>query len=100
MRIPSPPLETAYLRWVGAFVCGVGLLYLYPFAGRDPQRASSRWTTVLEVTALVRVVVALFVAAAVARGELAWQWSSVPVTDMLLAAVQLLMLRRGVFAHA
>lgn len=99
MQIPAAPSETVHLRWVGVFVVSVGLFYLYPFAGSERARRRSRLATVLEVTAMARVAVGLFVASAMAAGALVWQWSSVLVTDWALAAVQILMLRRGAFTH-
>jgi hypothetical protein len=92
MRVPAPPGETVYLRWIGVFVGCIGLFYLYPFG---LARRGARLRVVLEVTLLARVAVAVFVAAAMAAGALAWQWSSVSVTDLAVASVQLHLLRRG-----
>jgi hypothetical protein len=92
MGIGTVPAEPVFLRFVGVFVGAVGLSYLLPFAG-DPARRATRLRTVLEVTALVRACVAVFVALAIASGSLALAWASVAVTDAALALVQISMLR-------
>lgn len=98
MGVPAPACETVFLRYIGAFVAAVGLLYLYPFAveGRAPWR---RLPTVVEATALVRCGIAAFVALAVAVGSLAAAWLSVAAVDAGLAAAQLVLLRRGFFGR-
>lgn len=80
-------------RWVGVFVLAVGVLYLYPFAAGVARGA--RLGTLAEATAIVRALVAAFVVAALAAGELPAGWSLVAATDGGLAAAQLLALRRG-----
>jgi len=92
---PLPaPAEPVYLRFVGAFVAGVGASYLYPFLPGVVPRPG-RLATVAEGTALVRGSVALFLGAAVAAGALAAGWLVVAAVDGLLAAVQLGLLARG-----
>ncbi len=92
MRIAELPAEPIYLRFIGAFVGGVGLAYLYPFLCRG--RSDARLTVVLEVTALVRLCVALFLGVSLAEGSLAAAWSTVLLTDLLLALAQIWMLTR------
>jgi len=90
---------SVYLRFLGAFVAGVGASYLYPLllaAFGAPDRPG-RLPAVIEVTALVRTGVALFVAGAVTAGALATPWISVAGTDAALAALQLWLLGRGAF---
>lgn len=94
MGIAGRLAEPVHLRLAGAFVAAVGLVYLYPFVTADPGR---RLPVVVEVTALVRAVVATFVAAAVAAGALAPGWLLVTAFDGALAALQLLLLRKGAF---
>lgn len=93
MGIASIPAEPVYLRFVGAFVGGVGALYLYPFALSAARRAQ-RLDTVLEATALVRIVVALVVGGCIASGTLEVRWITVALTDAVLAAVQIGILSR------
>jgi hypothetical protein len=97
---PGPTLAGggAYLRFVGAFVAGVGAAYLYPFVpGLAPR--PGRLATIAEVTALVRGGIALFLAGAVATGTLAAAWLLVAGFDAALAGAQVWMLRRGWIAH-
>lgn len=88
--------EGVYLRYIGTFVAAVGAAYLYPLVlpprggGRD---GADRLPTVLEVTALVRGAVAVFVTAAVTIGTLAAPWLLVAAVDGGLAALQLRLLR-------
>jgi len=109
-----------YLRFIGAFVAGVGASYLYPLVlsalapvrtqartqvpaqtrAQAPARARpGRLPAVIEVTALVRAGVALFVTGAVISGALSPPWLSVAGTDAGLAALQLWMLARGMFGR-
>jgi len=88
-----------YLRFVGVFVAGVGAAYLYPLllSALGGSDRPGRLPVVIEVTALLRTGVALFVTGAVAAGALDVPWLSVAATDAVLAALQLWMLRRGMF---
>jgi hypothetical protein len=85
--------ELIYVSFVGVFVGSVGLSYLYPLLG-DPTHRLRRWREVLEVTALLRFSVGLFVTWSLVAGDLPWGWVSVPLTDFTLATVQLLILRK------
>lgn len=93
MRIAAVPAEPIYLRWIGVFVACVGLSYLYPFLYRGAPGREARLTVVLEVTVPTRLAVALFVGAGVLAGALSVPWLSVLFTDLVLAAVQLAMLK-------
>lgn len=96
---PSPAVGgAAYLRFVGAFVAGVGACYLYPFLpGLAPR--PGRLAVVAEVTALVRGGIALFLVGAALAGALPASWLLVAGFDAALAAAQVWMLRRGWIAH-
>lgn len=100
-----PEVAWPYLRFVGAFVAGVGASYLYPLwpwllsvlgTGERPGRLPA----IIEVTALVRTGVALFLVGAVAAGALSAPWLSVAATDATLAVLQLWLLSRGAFGRA
>jgi len=97
LRIPVMPVEPVYLRFVGVFVLGVGLSYLYPFCLGEGGKRDRLFAGVLHVTALVRFCVAAFVTVSVLGGALTPAWITVALTDALLAAVQVFMLARGVF---
>ena len=95
MGIEPAPSDPTFLRFVGVFVGGVGLSYLYPWA-LDARRREERVWTVLEVSAGLRLLVAAFVLASVATGALVARWSMVAVTDLAFALVQLAWIaRRG-----
>jgi hypothetical protein len=83
-----------YLRFTGVFVGLVGFSYLWGLAG-----GPARLRVVLALTAWFRLAVGIFSTWAVATGRLAPAWSSVPATDLLLAAVQAWLLWRGVFKN-
>ncbi len=90
MGVADLPAEPIYMRFIGVFVGSVGLAYLYPFLFTD--RSGVRQAVVLEVTALVRLGVALFLGISIARAALAPAWSTVLLTDLGLAIAQLWML--------
>ena len=95
MGIEPAPSDPTFLRFVGVFVGGVGLSYLYPWA-LDARRREERVWTVLEVSAGLRLLVAAFVLTSVATGALVARWSMVAATDLAFALVQLAWIaRRG-----
>jgi hypothetical protein len=94
MLIARQPSETIWLRFVGAFVTGIGLTYLYALAATR-GRGGILLAAVLEFTAIVRGAVGLVVGASVARGALPAAWLTVAVTDLALAIVQAVLVRQG-----
>ncbi len=78
-----------YLSWMGVFVGGVGLSYALVVADRHSGQ------TVWKFTALVRVLVAVFVAWHVVGGSLAPAWATVALTDSVVAVVQMALVRAG-----
>lgn len=101
MLVPEVSGELFFLRWVGAFVASVGLVYLLPFlqARSAPDLFWSRLLAALEMTALVRFCIALFVGSCLLSGALSWHWVSVAVVDMTLALLQLWIVP-GLRSHA
>ncbi len=89
MGVSLPPAAClVFIRFIGAFVFGVGALYLFAalrFAGRG-DRSALVW--VLGLTAWMRSVIFVFTAAAILTDALAPSWWSVPATDGLLALGQ------------
>lgn len=84
---------SVFVRWLGVFVATVGTAYLYPWRVR-PLRPG-RIAAVVEVTALQRGAVALFVIAGVASAALGPLWLAVALFDGAVATVQLDLLHRG-----
>jgi hypothetical protein len=92
--------DVAYLRFVGVFVGCVGLAYLFPWLTRDRFRRSRRIVSAVEMTAGVRLAVALFLGVAVAAGTLDLPWMTVGVYDAVVATAQLGLLVSGGFGDA
>jgi hypothetical protein len=82
MGVASPPAELVYIRYIGVFVLFAGLAYALPLIRRDALR------TVLELTTVLRLMVAAFVSGAMLTHSLDGGWWSVPVYDGLLAFLQ------------
>jgi len=81
------------IRFVGAFVLGVGLSYFPPFLREGRQRCDAALRAVFVTTGIVRLSIGLFTGVAVITGTLPWPWLSVTVSDLTLAAVQALIVR-------
>ena len=90
LGIEPPGAEAlVFLSWMGVFVGAVGLSYGLVLLNR--RRGSTVWM----VTALVRVLVGVFVVCRIAAGDLVVGWGVVAVTDLVVAGVQLAVLRAG-----
>ena len=89
--------HAVYLRFIGVFVCGVGLAYFAPWLLPCWRGDQGRLMAMIELTAFFRLAVALFVAVACAVGALASPWLTVGVFDAGVALVQLTMRANGVF---
>jgi hypothetical protein len=93
LGITVPGDNLILLRFVGVFVGSVGLAYLYPWL----LRGESRLRTAIEITAGVRLAVALFLGFAVLTGQLDLPWATVGAYDALVATAQIGLLARGFF---
>lgn len=83
-----------YIRFIGAFVFGVGMLYLFALV---PVVLVGRWWSVrgvLLVTSWLRGVIFVFGMVVITSGALGVDWLTVPLTDGLLAVAQLWVLLR------
>lgn len=89
--------ELMLLRFLGVFVGCVGLACLYPWLLGDGARRDRRVVAAMEMTAGVRLAVALFLGIAVARGGMDMPWLTVGVYDALVATAQIGLLARGAF---
>lgn len=81
------------VRFVGAFVLGVGLSYFPPFLREGRQRSDVALRSVFVTTGVIRLSIGLFTGAAVASGILVLPWISVTFSDLALATVQALIVR-------
>jgi len=96
MAVPAVATESwVFIRFIGAFVFSVGCLYLCALPPVVAANAWSRVAGVLSATAWVRAVICVFTTIAIATGALSPGWWSVPVTDGLLAVVQVWVLWKG-----
>ncbi|HRC86444.1 MAG TPA: hypothetical protein PK413_12615 [Thermoanaerobaculia bacterium] len=92
MGIEDGPRDPALLRFVGAFVLGVGAFYLRVLLGRPrPEQLA----TLLGGTALIRCLVGSYVSVALFAGWLPLPWVSVALTDLALALIQWTLLAGG-----
>lgn len=85
------------MRFIGAFVLGVGLAYFVALSTRDRLRSLTRLEGTWGATAAIRASIALFTAAAVASGDLGYSWLVVCASDAAVAAVQFRGLAAGWF---
>lgn len=92
----APPSADAlvFLSWIGVFVVGVGLSYALALG--DRRRGKAVWM----VTALVRTLVAMFVAWRIDDGSLPPAWAAVALTDLVVAVVQAAVIRAGWWEEA
>lgn len=88
----SPPAADAwvFLRWIGVFVMAVGMSYGLAVFGKRAQGE-----VVWIFTALVRMMVAVFVLVQVAAAAMPPAWLGVAASDGAVALVQIIVLRRG-----
>jgi hypothetical protein len=95
----EPGEDLILLRFVGVFVGCVGLAYLYPWLYRGLRR-DHRLVAVAELTAGIRLAVALFLGFALMTGRLDLPWATVGAYDALVASAQIGLLARGLFGDA
>ena len=93
MMVSDLPADTAYIRFIGAFVFSFGTSYLRPFLHPHGPARVEAVVNVLAMTSWVRVCISTFSAVAILTGVLHSSWISVPLFDATLAVAQLLMLR-------
>ena len=87
--VPPPHESLVLVSWIGVFVTGVGLSY--GMALGNPARGVTVWA----ITGLVRALVAVFLTIKILSGALPHAWLTVALTDGVVAAVQLTVLRLG-----
>lgn len=101
MGLSTIPRPVVFVGYIGVFVFSVGLTYLWTVL-RWPldDRASLVWSTQWKITALIRLLVALFVVVQVASGAIEVRWMTVACSDGALAAFQIVGLQRGWLVRA
>ena len=87
----APPSTDAlvFLSWMGVFIMAVGLSYAMALGKR------TRGETVWAFTAMVRLMVTVFLTVKILGGILPVAWGIVALSDGLVAVVQIVILRLG-----
>ncbi|RYD45570.1 MAG: hypothetical protein EOP85_08915 [Verrucomicrobiaceae bacterium] len=87
----APPSADAlvFLSWMGVFIAGVGLSYAMAFGRR------SRGETVWAFTAMIRILVAVFLTVKILGGTMAANWALVGGCDGIVGVLQVVLLRLG-----
>ena len=98
LGLERPAADLALLRFVGVFVACVGVAYLHPWLRRRSAR-QPRLLAALEMTAGIRLAVALFLGIAVASSTLEIPWLRVGLYDAAVALAQIGLLARGAFGR-
>lgn len=93
MGVGMPDAAAPFVRFIGAFVLGVGLAYFSPLLREGGERSDVALRAVFVATGIIRLSIGLFTGLAVISGGLIWPWLSVTVSDLTLAAVQGLIVR-------
>jgi hypothetical protein len=96
LRIEAPGADAlVYLGWIGVFVLAVGLSY-----GLALGKHRGRGETVWLFTALVRMLVAVFIVTQITRKTMAPAWIVVALSDGIVATVQMVILRKNWWREA
>jgi hypothetical protein len=91
LRIEAPSADAlVYLSWIGVFVMAVGLSYGFAL-GRHRGHGETVWM----FTALVRILVTVFLVIQITRETMAPAWLVVALSDGVVALVQMSILRKG-----
>lgn len=78
-----------FLSWMGVFIAGIGVSYALVLRGNREGE------TVWIFTAIVRLLIAIFLTLKISSGSLPTAWILVAVTDAVVAIVQLILIRAG-----
>ena len=92
---PPSPDALVFLSWIGIFVMAVGLSYGFAL-GKHRGCGETVWA----FTALVRILVAFFLAVRIAGGSLESAWAVVALSDCVVAVVQIVILRKAWWREA
>ncbi|MFT3830540.1 MAG: hypothetical protein QM691_12635 [Opitutaceae bacterium] len=85
--------DTLFVSWVGAFVAAVGWSYLWALWRWLKHGDTAFLRSVWRVTILFRLAAGTYCAAQIAMDLLDPAWFTVPLTDFLLAGIQIGLLR-------
>jgi hypothetical protein len=91
----AEPDDDVFISFVGAFVAAVGWSYLWALWRWWKRGDTAFLRSVWRVTILFRLAAGSFCTVQLVTRELDLGWLSVPVTDFLLAGIQIWLLRAG-----
>jgi hypothetical protein len=94
MKLSVPADVLPYQSWIGAFVLSTGLTYAWAIRQPANDRDRGAREAIWKMTALVRSVIAILLAAKILTGGLSAGWATVAATDAMVALVQWVALRR------
>ena len=96
MHVTQSLTPAVFDSFIGAFVLGVGLTYVWVALRRWRGLTSvAEWESQWRCTATIRSCVAVFLLAEIGFAHLEPAWSLVAVSDAALAVIQWIGLRRG-----
>ena len=96
MHVRQPPERAVFSSFIGTFVLGVGLSYLWVLLREARGVASvAEWQAQWRCTALIRTGVAVFLVTQIASARLEAAWITVAASDAALATIQWIGLSRG-----
>lgn len=78
-----------FLSWMGVFITGVGLSYIWAMG--NAREAELIW----KITAMIRLMVAVFLSWKIATHHLQLAWIIVAISDAVVAIIQIRILRLG-----
>ena len=98
MHVTVLPAPIVFMRYIGIFVAAVGASYLWTIA-RYPlsRRFALAWSSQWQVTALIRLSIALFLLVESVFSDMEHAWLLIAAFDGLLAGVQIFGVWRGWF---
>jgi hypothetical protein len=90
MGLEESAASIPFIQFIGAFVLGIGSLYLW---GLGLSKSQQSWTPLKHAwmaTGWTRVLIGLTTGFLILNGSLSTGWASVPITDLSLGIFQLL----------
>lgn len=96
LKIEAPSSDAmVFLSWIGVFVMAVGLSYGLAL-GKHRGAGQAVWT----FTALVRILVTVFLIIQITKENMALAWAAVAFSDGVVALVQMVIIRKGWWREA
>lgn len=95
LGINIEPINSIYLKYIGAFVLSTGLSYFIPYIfTKSSLEIIALSKTIWISTALTRLIIFSFVLIAVLTNQLSLNWLTVGFSDLTLAIIQIILLKK------